>query len=214
MRTVFLTLVLLVVMCPLGAAEDRQLPFDKINKAAEEALNVLKDPAFAPQLDAVGFKSIEQAREASLGEPMQLYIVRLDQLKQYQPGDDPEKLLHPVDQVVYPVTVKGTVVSSVSVSKVDGEWVSTEIGQSNSAPKIANARMVGSRALKAEPSKAFIVSIPALNRKFVAQKGQQLMLVPIDDDADLGFKAEAAIPASNVFEALIPEAQEHEGLPR
>ena len=214
MRILLLTLLLAFVVCSQGVSEAQKLPFEQINNAAAKALNILKDPAFAPQLQTVGIKSIEAAREATLGAPLQLFIVRLDELKQYQPGDDPDKLLHAVEQVVYPVTVKGQVVSSVSVSKERGEWTATQIGQGISAPKIAESRTVGARALKTEPVKAFLVRVPALNREFVGYKTEKLMLVPILEEVDLGFKAGAAIPAAKVLEALVPEAQAHQGLPR
>jgi hypothetical protein len=59
-----------------------------------------------------------------------------------------------------------------------------------------------------------LVRVPALNIEFVAYHDTSgLQLTPITDLEAAGLKAGQTLPASRVFELLVPLARQHNGLP-
>jgi hypothetical protein len=97
---------------------------------AAEAARVLQE---LPQLvnkdnhRALGFESAEEAQAGKLGEPIAVYMIRLDALQKYS-GEDVGKLLLDVQRVVYPVEVAGQVRTAVELSAVGGRWQLARIG--------------------------------------------------------------------------------------
>jgi hypothetical protein len=53
---------------------------------------------------AMGFESADDLAGAALAEPLPVFMVELESLRGYQAGSDANKLLKPIDIVIYPLT--------------------------------------------------------------------------------------------------------------
>src|SRR5574341_1115188 len=66
-------------------------------EAADKGLVLLREiaqkPSFRQTFRSYGFDSPEQATDLEFGRPLQIYLVRLDRLRRFQPGGDAQQLL-------------------------------------------------------------------------------------------------------------------------
>src|SRR5580693_10237967 len=81
-------------------AEAQQAPLRPSTAAGDEARPLAIQAAQRSSTGAartryadLGFRSADEAKAATLGSPIAIYYVRLDQLRAYHSGDDPIKLL-------------------------------------------------------------------------------------------------------------------------
>lgn len=204
-------LVMTTLACRGGQKQPR--PAHQSQEAATQGLETLRQIITAQNYKGMGFESVDEVKSATLGEPLGVFYVHLDQLKEYQPGSDPEKLLTDVGQMVYPVAVKDQVRSSVVVAKSDDVWKAARSGGPNVIQAISRARSTVASSEK-PPASTFVVQVPALNFYFVGYRADgKLMLTPILDDPQYNFKAGVPLPAEDVFRALTAAATNYNGLP-
>lgn len=214
MRTLTTLLAITFIMFSQANAQEKPLPLRKIQKVASEALVTLSELVTKENCKAMGFKSLSEARTAKLGEHLQVFIVRLDQLQKYKPGSDPDKILSGGDRVIYPVTVEEQVRSSIVVEKVKEHWNATSFGGSNQIKMLTKMRKACSDSTSLPISSYFTVQVLALNLYFIAHRTNDvLMLTPLLDDPSYGFKAGKTMLADEVFGAILPAAKRHDGLP-
>lgn len=203
-----------LVLFSQANAQEKPLPIEEIRKVASEALATFSELVTKENYKAMGFEAPGEVRAASLGEPMQVFWVRLDQLKEYQPGSDPNRIIIGGDQVIYPVTFEEQVRSSLVVGKVKERWKTTSFGDSNLVKMLTKVRKDSSASTRLPISSYFVVRVLALNLYFIAHRTDEvLMLTPLLDDPDYGFKAGVTMAADKVFEAILPAAKKHKGLP-
>src|SRR5579863_5071430 len=100
-------------------------------EAASNGLSTLRSLVNSNNYRSMGFESLDEVQSASLGEPLPVYMVRLDQLREFQPGGDPEKLLGEIGQQLYPVLVNGAPRSAVVVEKQGEQWSPVSYGGAN-----------------------------------------------------------------------------------
>jgi hypothetical protein len=185
---------------PTGSASSRQ--------AASQGLETLRKLVNADNYRSMGFESLDEVRSASLGDPLHIYRVRLDQLREYEPGGDPEKLLSDIGQDLYPVSVAGAVRSSVLIEKKGGQWSAVSFGGANLVKVLGQRLADNSTTSKVAAASYFEVHVAALNMYFLGYRQEsRLMLVPLIDDAKLKFTAGMPVPAAEVFAALVPAAK-------
>lgn len=96
--------------------------------AAQEGLATLKQVVNANNFAALGFKSVEEVRTATLGQPLQIYRVQLDALRNFTVGTNPETLLVDAKRSLYPVEVSQRVASSIFVTQARDGWRAGELG--------------------------------------------------------------------------------------
>ena len=163
----------------------------------------------------MGFESPEELDKMTLGDPLQVFKVRLDQLKEYQPGSDPNKLLTGGDQFTYPVFANNQLRSSITVARTEGGWKAVSFGSPTRVRLISKARPGGgTEGARIQPAGSFVVEIPAFNLVFVGHQAEgTLMLTPVLDNASLGLQAGVSLPADRVFTTMIPAAKAHNGQP-
>jgi hypothetical protein len=153
-----------------------------------------------------GFESADEARGGKLGEAIPVFMIRLDDLKQYR-GEEPGRLLTDIQRVVYPVQVGGEVRSSVELHQVNGRWATARIGGAQKIRAMDKNLRAAMRASNMRSSDFFEVRIPALNRVFLAHHDAEgLMLTPLIDDASLELQAGRPELASKVLTRLVPQA--------
>ena len=84
MRLIATILTVAFFMVSFGNAQEMNLPLDKINKVALEALNTFGKLINKDNYKDMGFSSVDEVSKAKLGEPIQVFMVQLDRLKKYQ----------------------------------------------------------------------------------------------------------------------------------
>lgn len=204
----------ILVMISHANAQERQLPFEEIQRVASGALSTLNELVTTENYGVMGFESPAEVRAVKLGEPLRVFMVRLDELQEYQPGSDPSGLLGAGDRVIYPVMFEEQARSSIGVGKVGERWVVTDFGSPVLLKMLTKVRKASSDATGLPISSYFVVQVPALNLYFVAHRASEgLMLTPLVDDPSYGFEAGITMPAEEVFTAILPAARAHEGLP-
>ncbi|MBE7446943.1 MAG: hypothetical protein HS132_17665 [Planctomycetia bacterium] len=213
--TMHLLITLLFTVLVMIAQANAQSDNTEPQKVASESIVTLRKLVNEQNYKAMGFESPDEVSTVALGEPIRVFLVRLDQLREYQPGSDPNKLLIDGDKIIYPFTVKEQVRSSVVVEKINEAWNATNFGGPHLIKILANIRKNTSDSTGLPISSYFAVQVAALNLYFVGHRtDNELMLTPLLDDPGFEFKAGRTMPAKDVFSAILPSAREHNGLPR
>lgn len=178
------------------------------NAEAQRALKQLEQLATRENFKSLGFESLEEVKQAQLGNPLPVIIVRLDELRAYKDKADPYPLLHPIPKVIYAVNVDGNVRSCVELEKLDGKWEGSSYGMSASAK--AHAAALKNRAGKDEGRMFFVVKVLALNKTYLAyQADQGARFIEVHWDDQRG-DVESR-PAADVLAELVKLAKEHDG---
>lgn len=217
MRNPTSVIATLVVMIVAGCSQGQrtQEPAMDPQEAASRSLSTFQRMVNERNYKGLGFESPDEIKSATLGGPLRVFMVRLDRLKEYVAGIDPNKLLVDGNQVIYPVTVHGSVRSSITVEKPNGGWRGETFGSSNLVKALESARAADSAASKIPSQEYFAVSIPALNLYFLGHRVEsRLMLTPIIDDARFKLKAGATLAAEQVLERIVPYAREQKTGPK
>ena len=98
--------------------------------AAQTGLKVMQSLVMTENFQGLGFSSVDQVKNAQLGDPLKLYRVPLDALSAYKGDTNAFGLLQDAHKMIYPVTVDQQVVSSLSATQRDDGWRATEFGNS------------------------------------------------------------------------------------
>lgn len=184
------------------------------NEAAKGALQTFAALVTRENYRAMGFDSPEQVRAARMGTPVQQFMIRLDELKSYEPGADLSALLHSTETLIYPVLVQGRTHSSVTLRRQDDRWQAESFGLPKYARLLNELRDRLAAESNRSPSEYFEVRVPALNVAFLGHtQNGRLFLTPVFDAPRFGFKRGVTLPAEEVIEAILPAAREHTGLP-
>ncbi len=205
---------------PLADAKKTgQAVSDAVNASRDAAgagLKTLKSMADESRIRSLGFDSLPQARDATVGDGLAVVRVRLDQLRAFQPGQSLYSLLQPPDRVVWAVVSGGAVRSSVTTELTGGRWAASRHGGSQMIRTIAAARKAMPAPAEGQAALEYIVSVPALNLLFAARQDQagNVLLSPAADDDALRLSAGKPLPAEDVLPRLADAARQHDGNPR
>ncbi len=215
MRLPISIMIALCVVVSLAGAQEGALSLEDARKVAAESLQTLRTLVTKDNFRSMGFTSPGEAGEARLGVPFREDMVRLDELRKYAPGTNPEKLLSSLRQVIYPVEAKEEARSAIVVAEVDGRLKTVSMGGANYIGQLARARKEIAIRTRQPLSSFSTVRVPALNVRFLAYREEgRLMLMPLLDAPEFGFKAGVSVTAEKAFAAMQPAAMEHDGLPR
>lgn len=177
-------------------------------EAASNGLVTLRKLVNANNYRSMGFESQEEVNSASLGERLPVFLIRLDQLREFQSDGDPEKLLTDIGEELYPVLVNGAARSAVLVQKQGSQWSPVSYGGANLVKALGQRRSENSAQLKTAAPAYFEVHVAALNMYFLGYRQEsKLMLIPLADDAQYKFTAGTPAPAGEVFAALARAAK-------
>ena len=174
-------------------------------QAAEQGLQTFRALVNAGNYAALGFAKADDVQRAQLAAPLAIRSIGLDALKRGETGDA-AALLVDDKRSLYPLTVDGNVVSSLTVGGRDDGYRTTDFGNA------AYAQLV-SRYRQADGD--FLVQVPALKTTFVArQNADGLLLTPTLDDPAYGWKAGEVLSAARVLPLLQKAAEAYNGLPQ
>lgn len=205
-----LPFVLIVAMVSLlsGCQTGRTQPPPSNTRviAAQEGLATLKQVVNTSNYAALGFNSPDEVRQAALGEPLQIYLVRLDALRKFTVHTKPETLLVDAQRSLYPVKVGTRVATSIFITQSHDGWRATELGNAAVAQLVSRYR---------HSPADFVLHVPALQTYFVGERVEgRLILTPLMNDPRTGFRAGGALPAGPAFLKLQKAASEYNGLPQ
>ena len=195
-------------------SQERMMVFDKVEPLAKQALVTLDKLVTEKNYKSMGFEELGEVKEIKLDKPIQVFMVGLENLKNYETGSDPENLIVGGDRLIYPVLVQEKTRTSIEFEKVDNDWQATAFGGSNLVNQLNNVRSSLMKDQNIGISSFFAIHIPALKLYFIAHKREdELILTPILEDPGYGFEKGKPMPAIRVFEILLPAAKDHDGLP-
>jgi hypothetical protein len=194
---------------------DAQHKESETKNVATQALATFQKMGKQANFKAMGFESADEMTNATLGQPLLVYMVELGDLRAYQAGSDPNKLLKPIDKMIYPVNVKEEARSSIVLQKDKDGWKASDFGGANFARLVTRARDEAVKTTGLPSTGCFVVQVPSLNAYFLGyHQNDKLMLVSLADDSALNLHAGAPLPAEQVFGDLVPFAQKYNGLPQ
>jgi len=174
--------------------------------AATQSLAVFRQLVNNQNYKELGFESVDEVANATLGDPLPVVFVRLDQLREYHEGTDLNGLLSQTNQMNYPVMARDQVRSSVVVEQVNGRWKTSTLGNGALAKLIVTAR--SGRANAAGPTQQALVHVAALSLHFLAERREnKWTLTPLTASPELNLAAGSAIPAEEVFTRLAAAAK-------
>src|SRR5712692_6319265 len=182
------SLNLLMILASFGVMSDTvgQPAEIETRSIAAQSVMSLRKLINEQNYKAMGFTSPKEVESATLNEPMSVTMVRLDDLRVYQHGDDAGKIVKALDKVIYPVSANGEVRSSITLEKVKGAWKATSFGGPNLTKLLTKARKESSEATHLTLASYFVVELPALNAYFVAHRSEnKLMLTAVLNDPTL-----------------------------
>jgi hypothetical protein len=208
MRTLPIALVI-ALACILGGCQTTHKhprPSTSQAHAAQNGLATLRQAVNAGNYAALGFTSPDEVRQATLGEPLQVYLVQFDALRDFTGKTDPETLLVDIRRSLYPVKVGERVATSIFVIGDRAGWRPSELGNAAVAQLVSRQR---------HGAGDFVVHVPALKSWFVADRVEgTLMLTPVMDDPRTGLKAGETLPARDIFVRLQRASEGYNGLPQ
>jgi hypothetical protein len=182
--------------------------------AATRALDPLKKLVTAENARDMGFDDVSEVADATLGEPIREQMVRLDALRTYTAGTDPGSLLTESNRVIYPVTARGQVKSSIVVEGAGDQWKFTSFGGPRLVRQAARFRSEVGDRLRQKGESMTVVHVAALNLYFLGYRVDgRLMLTPLESTPAYKLEAGASLPADQVFTELALVAREYNGLP-
>lgn len=134
-------------------------------------------------VDRYGFKNLEEARSAKVGEPLSVMLVSLHGLKGYQRGEKASTVLTNVKTLWFPVLVGDETRAKLELIEKDGILVGSEFGMAKTAEKISAVRKTVPKLMEGGSAGALknttIVKVPALAAEFLfVETDQGEYLVP------------------------------------
>jgi hypothetical protein len=195
--------VFLMVGCSRGKDETKPLA-QQPQEAASSAMNTLQKLVNDQNYKSLGFETVDEVKRAQLGQPLEVYNIGLEKLKDYQAGQEPDSLLTPSAEMIYPVTVGGDVRTGVTIIHKEQGYESLSFGRADVVKRLA--------AYRQSPAE-FVVRIPAFNMYFVGRRvDKRVMLVPITNNPRLKVQAGEAAHLEAVMGQLRPYIDSYNGI--
>jgi len=148
-------------------------PFDpapiEAKTAAEEALDAYKILAITDFEDH-GFSSESQLQSASLGEGISIHYMHIPHLTLHILDNDPGELIEDGDEYMFEILANGAVKASITVHNVNGTWEVTEMGNSDVAKAISEAKNKHMAANELEHDAYRVIRIPGMYHYWVSYK--------------------------------------------
>ena len=209
MRSLLLTGGLFLLIINMGCrGSEHPTSSPQPQEAASHAIGVLQKLVNDQNYRTMGFDSVDEVKQAQLGQPFAVSNIGLDQLKSYRTGANANSLLSNSSETIYPVTVRGQVKSSVTIVQKEGGYQPSSFGNAEIIKSLSRYRQ------GENPASDFVVRVLALNMYFLGRHVEdRLFLTPVIDDPRLKLRPGEAVPAEIVLEQLVPLANAYNGEP-
>lgn len=156
----------------------------------------------------LGFDQVDQLSKVRPGSILVVKWVRLDELSNFQSGNDPDKLMQFGNRIIVPLIIpenNGTGEQALSsltfgLFRDENEWRWTRRGAPQRIRKIYNYRNDSQE----------LVEIPGLNLRFIKKRANGTVgLIPLYNSKFEGLELQVGVeqPASQIFVGLVTEAR-------
>jgi hypothetical protein len=209
MKPILILAAMCALLLPAGAVVAATATPEEAAAKALETFALMVDEK---NYRMMGFERPGQLQEASLGEPIEEFMIPLDSLKNGTPGSDASQLLQPSGSLHYPVLVQNRVLSGVTIKSEGEGWKPSGFGGVGHVRELTRMRDRLAAEKRLERSELFEVGIPALELTFMGYKENgHLFLTPLGNAPKFGFKEGETLGAEKVLEAVAPAARQKAG---
>ena len=178
--------------------------------AARQALPQLQPLVSEQTYRQLGFASVAEVKDATLGAPLSVYMVPLDRLREFTPETKAESLIVPTNEALFPVQVGDQVRTGLKLRNVDGKWRFSSFGASDVVKAVAKTAKTASARPRAIAGSQFVVTVPALHLYFIAHREPEgLMFTPTASDTRFKLQPGRSLPASAALQELVPYAKRY-----
>lgn len=177
-------------------------------QAAARALAIFRSIVDSQNYRRLGFDSVTDVHTATLGKPLVAFHIGLHDLRGYQPGTDPSRLLRGGRRIVYPVLVRGGARASVTLTEDSAGWKGVSYGGPVSAGLVEKALSDAAHSVHQRSGPYFLIRVLALNVNFLGyyDNNRRLDLIPLLDDPRHRWRAGLPSEADSVFAQLSGDA--------
>lgn len=188
----------------------------KLHATADKGLKIFADIA----KESNEFKSEKLAKssdadKATLDQPIHEFFVRLDSLKNYKYGNDPENLINDAEVINFPVTIDNDAVGEVTVALRDKQWEFISVADARVVSLRKKALEKSADNLNTQKNGHFLVKVPAMNIEFIGFRSKKLplQLTPLVSNSYFRLEEGVTYPAAKVFGWLAATANSMEDVP-
>ncbi len=176
---------------------------DAAQQAAAQSLESVQALATDETYRRLGFESMDELSNLTLGAPFPVYFIGLDALKSFGEQQNAETLLAESTKKLYPVHARGKVRTSVSLEKKGDQWQTVNFGRPSLVKKLDIVRTTLAEKHDRDPADYFLVSIPSIYLMCVGYREDgEIKLAPLAKHEMLGLDTEEPMPAHQLFAHL------------
>lgn len=176
------------------------------DEAAQAWLEIFLQTVNEANFKALGFESLDEVKQVELARPLNVRMLKFDQMREYQEGADLARLAEDVGWIIYPLYVGREVRVALELERRDDLWGGSKFGSGNFIQLLERAR---------QTSEDYVLAFPALNQYFIASGPErELRLFPILDDVEYGWKAGEPLDPEEVLVRLSQAARQSDDLPK
>ena len=138
------------------------------------------------------------------GRPLPVIAVHADELSKFDGTSDLAQLFHATPERWFPLFGRAVApVGSITMRNTNGRWVMTRAG----SPTLTHALVEARASLSPDTDEVGLVRVAELGADFLAvRSGDEVALVALYDNDELGLHARASAPAVAVMMRLAPAA--------
>ena len=204
MKQRYLITFILCILLGLGMAMSSDV-FDKTQEekkkqkeAALKAVGQLKKLSSSTH-DALGHKPGAE-KQASPGEPLDMYMIKLDDLANFNKGDDPKHILLDIKKFIVPVYSGNNLMSSMTMKKGGrNQWQLAGIG-GGEIRILEPARFKHASAYRRDQTSYVVILVPAMYLTFLGyDRNNRLYFVPVHPHPEFSFTLHREILAETVL---------------
>ena len=167
-----LVIGMLIVSLATVAADARELSArEQMGKAQATLSRYVTDVLTERNAGRYGFRSLEEAKSARVGEPLPVMLIGLSSLKEYRSDAKVGSMLIDARTLWFPVLAGGETRTKLEMIIKDGALVPGEFGGIKSPERISSARKrlpgLIERGAIPDAKKVTLVRIPALAAEFL-----------------------------------------------
>jgi hypothetical protein len=185
----------------------------KVVEAAVTGLNQFLYAIPTKDLISYGFSGKQDITQATLGDPIRVYTITPDRIKDYEQGMNFISIISPTNLWLFPVLSQGETKTLLTVDRMNGEWKAVAIGSAGLAKQLNKVKTIWPSSDGYEYT--FVRIYQAKSDLMVLSKGATLKIKPLTS-AILSLKLEENVKEnhgnlydpSEVMTKLIPVVQQ------
>ncbi|HEY6250393.1 MAG TPA: hypothetical protein VI685_10565 [Candidatus Angelobacter sp.] len=178
------------------------------DQVAKQRLKTLQQLAASDPKSVADYsvKSAQDLKHAALGSPFPVYFLHVELLSHYTPDENPKDFLYGL-HFIYPVTIDGNIVTSMKITQgSDGHW---RLDTLENSPKMIAGILKAASVLSTvhKPADTFAIEDGGEIVFVGVFQGDDIALLPFNDESHLGLKTDVRVSARNLFVKFREEAQ-------